>query len=130
MVKGGNKLGLFSDSKRRRECKEVLDMYHDTESKSDNYRKKCFENSESNNGWYTCARCGRSFRASNMDVDHIIPQSRGGSNSRDNLQLLCQHCNRSKGNDMGDAYDDLKRRRRELRKQDREDLDFINRIKR
>lgn len=123
-------MGLFSDLKRRRECKEVLDMYHETESKSDNYRKKCFENSESNNGWYTCARCGRSFRASNMDVDHIIPQSRGGSNSRDNLQLLCQHCNRSKGNDMDDTYDDLKRRRRELRKQDREDLDFINRIKR
>lgn len=31
------------------------------------------------------------------EVDHIIALSRGGSNDRHNLQLLCSTCNRSKG---------------------------------
>lgn len=29
-------------------------------------------------------------------VDHVHPLSRGGSNTRDNLQILCRHCNLSK----------------------------------
>jgi 5-methylcytosine-specific restriction endonuclease McrA len=32
------------------------------------------------------------------ELDHIIPLSRGGDSSEENLQLLCRHCNRSKGN--------------------------------
>ena len=32
-----------------------------------------------------------------MDVDHILPRSRGGTDRRDNLQLLYSGCNRSKG---------------------------------
>ena len=33
-----------------------------------------------------------------MEVDHILPKSRGGTDHPDNLQLLCSGCNRSKGN--------------------------------
>jgi len=33
-----------------------------------------------------------------LDVDHIIPRSRGGKTVYENLQLLCSKCNRSKGN--------------------------------
>ena len=34
---------------------------------------------------------------SNNVPDHILPQSRGGTDHIENLQLLCSHCNRSKG---------------------------------
>ncbi len=32
-----------------------------------------------------------------MTVDHIIPQSKGGGDHFDNLQLLCGACNSTKG---------------------------------
>lgn len=32
-----------------------------------------------------------------MDVDHIMPRSKGGTDHPDNLQMLCSGCNRSKG---------------------------------
>ena len=38
---------------------------------------------------------GAAFR--NLTVDHIVPQSKGGSDHLDNLQLLCGACNSKKG---------------------------------
>lgn len=45
-----------------------------------------------------CALCGITKNDSPLDVDHIIPRSRGGSNELANLQVLCAKCNRTKGN--------------------------------
>lgn len=42
-----------------------------------------------------CAVCRISI-AKNYHVDHVIPLALGGSNNRDNLQLLCPSCNLSK----------------------------------
>ena len=44
-----------------------------------------------------CAGCGTHFPFRVMDVDHVLPKSRGGTDHPDNLQLLCSGCNRSKG---------------------------------
>ncbi len=45
-----------------------------------------------------CAGCREHFPFKVFDVDHLIPQSKGGTDHIDNLQLLCSHCNRMKGN--------------------------------
>ncbi|MDE0076494.1 MAG: HNH endonuclease [Caldilineaceae bacterium] len=39
---------------------------------------------------------GRALRES-LEVDHIIARSVGGTDHLSNLQLLCGHCNRTKG---------------------------------
>ena len=44
-----------------------------------------------------CAGCLIMFPFRNMTIDHIIPQSKGGSDHLDNLQLLCGACNSMKG---------------------------------
>lgn len=50
---------------------------------------------------YTCCICGNSvFKEPNLllEVDHIIPVSRGGKTEASNLQTLCWRCNRQKSN--------------------------------
>ena len=43
-----------------------------------------------------CMKCGSK---KNLEIDHVVPLARGGSNRLENLQLLCQSCNRRKGVD-------------------------------
>ncbi|HIK32851.1 MAG TPA: HNH endonuclease [Oscillatoriales cyanobacterium M59_W2019_021] len=46
---------------------------------------------------YRCVFCGRTSQQVQLEVDHIIPFSKGGSNDLSNLQTLCFDCNRGKG---------------------------------
>ena len=44
-----------------------------------------------------CNGCKMDFPFKLFEVDHVVPRSRGGTDHLDNLQLLCSHCNRIKG---------------------------------
>ena len=44
-----------------------------------------------------CNGCRRHFEIRNLTVDHIRPQSEGGTDHIKNLQLLCAACNSTKG---------------------------------
>lgn len=49
---------------------------------------------------FTCCNCGNSIHDEPnllLEIDHIIPISKGGCTAEDNLQTLCWKCNRSKG---------------------------------
>ena len=49
---------------------------------------------------YTCCICGNSIYAEPnllLEIDHIIPVSKGGTTQESNLQTLCWKCNRNKG---------------------------------
>jgi 5-methylcytosine-specific restriction endonuclease McrA len=43
-----------------------------------------------------CVQCGST---EDLQFDHKVPWSRGGTNTVNNIQLLCGPCNRSKGAD-------------------------------
>ena len=43
-----------------------------------------------------CELCGASSKETQIDVDHIVPRARGGSNDLENLQALCRTCNSQK----------------------------------
>ena len=45
---------------------------------------------------YHCELCGISADQKALDVDHIVPRNKGGSDDISNLQALCYSCNRMK----------------------------------
>lgn len=49
---------------------------------------------------YRCKRCGISQRDAKLEIDHIIPISKGGKSTYKNLQTLCHECNVEKGDSI------------------------------
>ena len=43
----------------------------------------------------TCRQCG--YKGEYIEYDHVIPRSKGGQNTVENIQLLCRKCNLRKG---------------------------------
>ena len=45
---------------------------------------------------YQCQSCGQTQTETTLNIDHIIPLAKGGSNDMSNLQTLCHTCNQKK----------------------------------
>jgi 5-methylcytosine-specific restriction endonuclease McrA len=48
----------------------------------------------------TCQYCGQVLASGELTLDHVIPRSRGGSSTWENLVACCHACNRRKGNQL------------------------------
>jgi 5-methylcytosine-specific restriction endonuclease McrA len=45
----------------------------------------------------TCQYCGHRFARSELNLDHVVPRSQGGTSRWDNVVCSCHQCNRRKG---------------------------------
>ncbi len=50
---------------------------------------------------YTCQICGKHLLDNEVEFDHIIPISKGGSSEEHNIRLTCFECNRDKSDQVG-----------------------------
>lgn len=44
-----------------------------------------------------CQYCGKKYSRKDLNLDHVIPRSRGGLTTWENIVASCFHCNRRKG---------------------------------
>ena len=49
----------------------------------------------------TCQVCGKILKDNEIEFDHIIPVSKGGSSEEQNIRVACLECNRRKSNKIG-----------------------------
>jgi 5-methylcytosine-specific restriction endonuclease McrA len=55
--------------------------------------------------YYTCQYCGVTPPRKELTIDHVLPRSRGGNTTWENVVTACQKCNGRKGNRTPDeAY--------------------------
>ncbi|MGD8329678.1 MAG: HNH endonuclease [Acidobacteriota bacterium] len=47
---------------------------------------------------YRCQYCGRKGKKSELNIDHMVPRSRGGGSTWENVVVACIPCNRRKAN--------------------------------
>jgi len=47
---------------------------------------------------YTCQYCTKSFAHTKLTLDHVLPRSRGGKTTWENIVTACKSCNNKKGN--------------------------------
>ena len=46
---------------------------------------------------YSCVYCEKQLSTEELSVDHVLPKSRGGKDTWDNLVTACKTCNCAKG---------------------------------
>ena len=55
----------------------------------------------------SCQYCGVILQSSDLTLDHVIPRSRGGTSTWENLVACCHSCNRRKGNQLLHELQDM-----------------------
>ena len=90
--------GLFQDIIHRTDVPKRTDLGNIPRYNTTANKKQLYGDQDGN-----CNGCGDHFKTHNMEIDHIIAKSVGGTDHIDNLQLLCSRCNRLKGN-RGQEY--------------------------
>jgi 5-methylcytosine-specific restriction endonuclease McrA len=55
----------------------------------------------------TCQYCGEAYPPGELTLDHVVPRSRGGNSTWENLVACCHECNRQKGNRLLSEIDDM-----------------------
>ena len=63
---------------------------------------------------YRCVYCGRDMLSDfdswmSLEIDHLIPVSKGGDDSLDNRVATCHVCNRLKGQSVPEGYETMSR---------------------
>ena len=58
-----------------------------------------------------CNYCGTAITCESMDIDHVLPKSRGGSDELQNLKAACRLCNGTKAALTLEQFRELMRRR-------------------
>lgn len=99
-----DKLEKYEMSERKTFTDEQLKVLGITNKKSaarkifsKNARINLYESANHN-----CRICGKPLAYNEMTIDHIVPLSRGGKNTYDNLRCVCEDCNKIKGNRLDD----------------------------
>ncbi len=49
---------------------------------------------------FTCQYCAKRFKSIELTLDHVIPRSKGGPTSWDNIVSACEKCNNKKADKM------------------------------
>ena len=82
--------------------KQNLDTVFSNKEESNSKRSRTISQEVKDKVWNRDrGRCVQCASNEDLEFDHIIPWSKGGANTYRNIQLLCQHCNRTKSDDIG-----------------------------
>ena len=88
---------IYKENKKFEQIKKQVELYEKFEEAPQPEKREPIPEDVKFEVWRRdggkCVICGSQ---KNLEFDHIIPFSKGGSSTARNLQLLCQDCNRHK----------------------------------